>query len=245
MVTPLPTVRHLLLLNYRCRLDANGAHEFFVAAAMSSFLFDALFWGIASWYSNRVARAEYGRPLPWYFPFTLSYWCPGRTRAPSDEDGEAKYPPDVPVEPVSGAMREQISKGRGIEIRNLTKTFGDKTAVNSLSMDMFSDQITCLLGHNGAGKTTTIAMLTGMLDPTSGYAKVTGKDIRTEMDGIRGNIGICLQHDCLFPELTVREHVRFFARVKGLYSKVSRAEAERKIETSIKVRSKGRIGTDW
>ena len=129
-------------------------HVYLLAtAAMSSFLFDALFWGIASWYSNRVARAEYGRPLPWYFPFTLSYWCPGRTQAPTDDDVEAKYPPDVPVEPVSGAMREQIAKGRGIEIRNLTKKFGDdKTAVNNLSLDMFSDQITCLLGHNGAGK---------------------------------------------------------------------------------------------
>jgi ABC-type transport system involved in cytochrome c biogenesis ATPase subunit len=202
--------------------------------AMSSFLFDALLWGIMSWYLNRVVRADYGRPLKWYFPFTLSYWCPGRSQASPDEESKVKYPPDVPVEPVSNVMKEQISQGKGIAVRNLTKTFGDKTAVNNLSLDMFSNQITCLLGHNGAGKTTTISMLTGMLDPSSGYAKVMGKDIRTEMDGIRDGIGICLQHDCLFPELTVREHVSFFARIKGLYAKVSHAEAERKIETSIK-----------
>lgn len=77
-------------------------------------------------------------------------------------------------------------------------------------------------------------MLTGMLEPSSGYAKVGGKDIRTEMDNIRGGIGICLQHDCLFPELTVREHISFFARVKGMYSKLSRSEAEKKVDTSIK-----------
>lgn len=76
-------------------------------------------------------------------------------------------------------------------------------------------------------------MLTGMLEPTEGYAKVSGKDIRTDMNSIRQEIGICLQHDCLFPEMTVREHVQFFARIKGLYARVSRAEAEAKIDQSI------------
>ena len=53
------------------------------------------------------------------------------------------------------------------------------------------------------------------------------------MDGIRQGIGICLQHDCLFPELTVREHVAFFARIKGMYSKMSYSEAEAKVDASI------------
>merc|ERR1712232_1281963 len=110
---------------------------------------------------------------------------------------------DIPVEPVSTALKEQSAQGKGIEIRNLTKVFGEKTAVNELKMNLFSGQITALLGHNGAGKTTTISMLTGMVAPTSGYATIAGKDIRVDMDGIRQDIGICLQHDCLFPELTV------------------------------------------
>lgn len=76
-------------------------------------------------------------------------------------------------------------------------------------------------------------MLTGMTAPTDGYAIVGGKDIRTDMDGIRDGIGICLQHDCLFPQLTVREHVAFFARIKGMYAKMSREEADRKVQTSI------------
>ncbi|KAG7367345.1 multidrug ABC transporter ATPase [Nitzschia inconspicua] len=53
------------------------------------------------------------------------------------------------------------------------------------------------------------------------------------MSTIRGSIGICLQHDCLFPELTVREHISFFARVKGMYGKLPRSEAEHKVDTSI------------
>ena len=76
-------------------------------------------------------------------------------------------------------------------------------------------------------------MLTGMLAPTSGYATIGGKDIRTDMQGIRQGIGICLQHDCLFPELTVREHVAFFARIKGMYSKMPYSEAEAKVDDSI------------
>jgi ABC-type multidrug transport system ATPase subunit len=76
-------------------------------------------------------------------------------------------------------------------------------------------------------------MLTGMVAPTTGYATVGGKDIRTEMDGIRQGIGICLQHDCLFPELTVREHVAFFARLKGMYATMPWEEAEQKVQTSI------------
>ena len=86
----------------------------------------------------------------------------------------------------------------------------------------------------GAGKTTTISMLTGALAPTSGYAKVAGKDIRTQMGAIRQDIGICLQHDCLFPNLTVREHVQFFSRLKGLYTKVSRSEAEENVDEAIR-----------
>jgi ABC-type multidrug transport system ATPase subunit len=64
-------------------------------------------------------------------------------------------------------------------------------------------------------------MFNGMFAPTEGYVTVAGKDIRTEMDGIRQEIGICLQHDCFFPELTVREHVDFFAQIKGMYARMS------------------------
>ena len=76
-------------------------------------------------------------------------------------------------------------------------------------------------------------MLTGMLAPSDGYALVGGKDIRTQMGQIRQEIGICLQHDCLFPQLTVQEHIQFFARLKGLYAKHTREEVNAKIQQSI------------
>lgn len=76
-------------------------------------------------------------------------------------------------------------------------------------------------------------MLTGMLEPTEGYARISGKDIRYDMNSIRQELGICLQHDCLFPDMTVREHVQFFARIKGLYERLPRQEAEAKIDQSL------------
>jgi ABC-type multidrug transport system ATPase subunit len=83
------------------------------------------------------------------------------------------------------------------------------------------------------GKTTTISMLTGMVAPSSGTAFVAGKDIRTQMSDIREGVGICLQHDCLFPLLTVKEHVEFFAKVKGLHLRKSKEEFEQSVMTSI------------
>ena len=76
-------------------------------------------------------------------------------------------------------------------------------------------------------------MLTGALSPTDGYALVAGKDIRTQKDQIRKDLGICLQHDCLFPQLTVREHVEFFARIKGIFQDLSKDEAQAHIDQSI------------
>ncbi len=76
-------------------------------------------------------------------------------------------------------------------------------------------------------------MLTGMLAPTSGYAKVAGYDVRSQMALVREKIGICLQHDCLFPLLTVREHIEFFGRLKGIYDSLPKKEADASVRTSI------------
>ncbi len=123
-------------------------------------------------------------------------------------------------------IEELPDKKAGIEIRGLRKVFdNNKVAVNKLHLNMFEDQITILLGHNGAGKTTTFAMLTGLFPPTSGTAIIDGKDIRYDMDAVRNSLGICPQHNVLFDELTVKEHIIFFSRLKGL----NNAEIEEEI----------------
>mmetsp|Transcript_15759 Transcript_15759/g.36132 ORF Transcript_15759/g.36132 Transcript_15759/m.36132 type:complete len:762 (-) Transcript_15759:2199-4484(-) len=199
---------------------------------INSLFASAIFWGLLSMYFVRVIRQDYGQALPFYFPFLPSYWCPSVGNA-DDEMDDVEYDADVPVEPVGENLQRQSHEGKSIEIRKLVKSFGDKTAVNELSLSMYSGQITALLGHNGAGKTTTINMLTGAMAPTSGSAIVAGKNVKTQLSEIREDIGICLQHDCLFPLLTVKEHIQFFSRVKGLYEGKSKEEADALVDQAI------------
>nr|XP_031542926.1 ATP-binding cassette sub-family A member 3 isoform X3 [Vicugna pacos] len=91
-----------------------------------------------------------------------------------------------------------------------------KTAVRDLNLNLYEGQITVLLGHNGAGKTTTLSMLTGLFPPTSGRAYISGYEISQDMAQIRKSLGLCPQHDVLFDNLTVAEHLYFYAQLKGL-----------------------------
>ena len=119
--------------------------------SVSSLITAMIFWGVLSWYLNRVIRPDYGQAMPWYFPFKLSYWLPGTARAPHDDEtsGEVANVNDIPFEPVPETVRRQAEEGKSIEIRNLRKTFDDNIAVDGLSLSMYSGSITALLGHNG------------------------------------------------------------------------------------------------
>ena len=94
---------------------------------------------------------------------------------------------------------------------------------------MYKNQITVLLGHNGAGKTTTMSMLTGLLPPTSGTAHINGFDVTTDIDLVRRSLGICPQHNVLFDRLTVNEHLKFFALLKGVPYRMMKTEVERMV----------------
>lgn len=105
----------------------------------------------------------------------------------------------------------------GVRVMNLRKVYANQNvAVHGLTMNMFEDQITVLLGHNGAGKTTTMSVLTGMLRPSTGTAIINGYDIRKSMDKARESLGLCPQHNILFDDMTVGEHLEFYCRLKGL-----------------------------
>ncbi|CAB9510069.1 Retinal-specific ATP-binding cassette transporter [Seminavis robusta] len=213
--------------------DAPSGYTF--VSAYGNLVFSCIFMGIFTWYFNRTIAPDYGQALPFYFPFTTSYWFPSSVKHAEVKDNDGDGVDDnTPIEPVSDSLKQQTRDGQSIEIKSLKKDFGEKLAVDGLNLSMYNGHITALLGHNGAGKTTTIGMLTGALSPTSGTATIAGKDIRTEMSQIRDDIGICLQHDCLFPKLTVREHVQFFSRVKGIYGKMSHQEAEASVDQAIR-----------
>ena len=100
-----------------------------------------------------------------------------------------------------------------IQVQHLTRKFNDLVAVNDVSFEIEQGEIFGLLGPNGAGKTTTISMLATMQKPTSGQATVQGRDIETDQDGVRTEIGIVFQDQSLDEELTAAENMDFHGRL--------------------------------
>ena len=114
-----------------------------------------------------------------------------------------------------------------IEVRGLEREFGDEVkAVRGVDLDVAEGEIYAFLGPNGAGKTTTVRMLTTLLRPTGGTARVAGHDVVTEAGEVRKSIGVALQEAALDPLMTGRELIRLQATLHGL----SRAEGERRAE---------------
>jgi drug efflux transport system ATP-binding protein len=117
-----------------------------------------------------------------------------------------------------------ISAQPVVEIRNLTKQFGDFTAVDDLTFSVGPGEIFGFLGPNGAGKTTLIKMLTGLHRPTSGTARVAGLDILVSAMELRSRIGYMSQLFSLYGDLTVAENLSLFA---GLYGVTGHLKDER------------------
>ena len=111
-----------------------------------------------------------------------------------------------------------------ISVRELTKCFGNFTAVNRISFDVRRGEIFGFLGANGAGKTTAMRMLCGLSYPTSGSGTVAGWDVMREGEQIKRHIGYMSQKFSLYNDLTVWENIRLFAGIYGL----SKAETERR-----------------
>jgi len=114
-----------------------------------------------------------------------------------------------------------------IKTTNLTRKFGDLTAVNDLNIEIPEGEIFGLVGPDGAGKTTTMRLLTGILDPTSGEGWVYGKHIVKEAETLKDNIAYMSQRFGLYEDLTVMENINFYA---DIYC-VPESERAVKIET--------------
>ena len=114
-----------------------------------------------------------------------------------------------------------------ISCRNLTRRFGDFTAVDSLNLEVAAGAICSLLGPNGAGKSTTVKMLTGLLAPSAGEAQVCGLDVRRNAAEIKRLIGVLPEDLGLFDDLTVEEHLLLTGDVYGLPRAVTRDRTAR------------------
>jgi ABC-2 type transport system ATP-binding protein len=114
---------------------------------------------------------------------------------------------------------------------NLTKRFGDLTAVDSLSLSIAQGELFGLVGSDGAGKTTTLRMLTGVMDPTGGEAHILGHSC-VNLEPVRNDIGYMSQRFGLYPDLTVAENIRFYADLFGVSGANRKVRTERLLSFS-------------
>ena len=119
-----------------------------------------------------------------------------------------------------------------IQVEGLTRRFGDFTAVNAITFDVAPGEVFGFLGANGAGKTTAIKMLIGLLEPTSGTARVAGYDVLTQADEVRRRIGYMSQRFSLYDDLTVRENVTLYGGIYGLDRRTIAARMARRCSRS-------------
>ena len=113
-----------------------------------------------------------------------------------------------------------------IKTDQLTKRFGDFTAVNEITFEVYKGEIFGFLGANGAGKTTAMRMLIGLSKPTSGRATVAGFDVYKQTESIKKNIGYMSQKFSLYEDLTVLENIRFYGGIYGLSDAEIKAKSD-------------------
>jgi len=117
-----------------------------------------------------------------------------------------------------------------IEVSNLTKRYAGRAAVSDISFSVAPGEIVGLLGPNGAGKSTTMRILSCFLPATSGTARVAGFDVFHQSDEVRRRIGFMPENNPLYPEMRVREYLKFRARLKGIGWRQSRRRVDMVME---------------
>lgn len=114
-----------------------------------------------------------------------------------------------------------------IETNDLSKQFNnDFWAVDGVTLSVQPGQILALLGQNGAGKTTTVRMLTALLSPTRGWARVAGYDVTRKPQAVRANVGVLTEQHGLYMRMTGEEYLEFFGEVYGLDPKARKTRSD-------------------
>lgn len=114
-----------------------------------------------------------------------------------------------------------------IAAKNLSKKFDEFTAVRDVNLEVSKGELLALLGPNGAGKTTTVRMLTSVLRPSGGSAKVGGFDVVSQAQQVRSIVGVLTEHHGLYNRMKAREYLEFFGEIYGLSQDVRERRAEK------------------
>lgn len=117
-----------------------------------------------------------------------------------------------------------------IEVKHVTKKYGDIKAVDDISFEVNDNEVIGFLGPNGAGKTTTMNMITGFIEPTEGKIIVDGYDISKNPKKAKANIGYMPENIPLYNDMTVNEFIEFMAEIKNVNKKERRKEVEKVID---------------
>ncbi|KAG0204882.1 hypothetical protein BGX28_003341 [Mortierella sp. GBA30] len=230
--------------------DLKGSDEVFqVLIALIIEIF--VFLGLA-FYLTEVFPTEFGVRQPWHFivsgPYKHFFGKKEKNKKSQDLEGQTRrdhtgsqrervqgeIPLDaeeVQFEDVdvkqerARVLHDEFLPDCPLVMKNMRKIYptNKKLAVKNVTFAVDKDTIFGLLGPNGAGKTSLIHILTGLYEPTQGWARLAGYELDTEIKDVYRNIGICPQHDILWDDLTVGEHLYFYARLKGVAASDERA----------------------
>ncbi|KAM8855240.1 uncharacterized protein abca12 [Spinachia spinachia] len=224
-------------------------------------LIDSLLYFIIGAYIRMVFPGKYGLPAPWYFPFQSAFWADlcccvkangkgpkgllitniMQINQPVFGDDKGKGQGTLSSQPGENFSKLPV----GVSLYGLSKSYGDRVAIENLNVSFYEGHVTSLLGHNGAGKTTTMALLTGLFAPSSGTIEVYGRDMQTNIDEVRKELGVCMQYDVLFDHMTAKEHLLLYGKLKAPHwTSRELHEQVRKIlqETDMHVHRHKRVG---
>ncbi|KAK4883869.1 hypothetical protein RN001_000140 [Aquatica leii] len=177
-----------------------------MSSVFTMLLLDSVLYLVIALYLEKVCPGPYGISKPFYFPCKNLFQC---FVWHNNVDPE-------PYESVTHKIQQTSKLPIGIYMRNVCKDFENVKAVNNVSFKIYKGQITGLLGHHGSGKSTIISILAGMVSVSSGQVVKLDHDIESDLYQKRNSLGICLQENILFAELSVIEQLTFFGIIKGL-----------------------------
>ncbi|XP_028824838.1 cholesterol transporter ABCA5 isoform X2 [Denticeps clupeoides] len=231
---------------------ANGPHALYVPLVM--LLLDCVLYLLLAVYLDQVLPGEFGMRRSILYFLKPSYWSQSRrcyVEVTSATD------PEVNGVPAGGESAEAVSpefRGKDvIRINNIHKVYREKDttvdALRGLTFDIYEGQITALLGHSGAGKSTLMNILCGICPPSEGTVTMYGSPVCELAEGaeLKQLVGICPQFNIIFDVLTVEEHLKIFAAIKGIpgsdiNSEVSRVLKDLDLEKIMDAQAKNLSG---
>ncbi|KAF9307177.1 hypothetical protein BGZ74_009883 [Mortierella antarctica] len=196
-------------------------------ACLMILLGEGILFVILALYIDAVVPSEYGVQKPWHFPISDFFKKSKSKRDPESKLRASSHATENDL--LEGADADVYAERERVQtvydpektpliIDNLFHRYRGKIdpALRGMSFGVETNTVLGLLGPNGAGKSTLIHLLTGLYKPTSGTAHVAGADIRTNMAMVHAKIGVCPQHDILWGDLTVADHLLFYSRLRGI-----------------------------